>query len=148
MKYDILVFFKNLSRKFKFHCNVTRITGTLHEDQMHFLTFLAQFFSELVMFQARVVEKIKAHILLSITFFFENHSVLEIMWKYIVEWGRPQMTIWRMRIACWVFKATNTHLLYVILIAFPLQQWLHESTSLLGYTYIACLVLKFSPKFY
>jgi len=35
------------------------------------------------------------------------------------------MTIWRMRIACWLSKATDTHLQYVILIAFPLQQWLH-----------------------
>jgi len=29
----------------------------------------------------------------------------------------------------------------VILMAFPLQQWVHERTSLLLYTYIACLVL-------
>jgi len=27
-----------------------------------------------------------------------------------------------------------------LLIAFPLQQWLHERPSLLHYTYIACLV--------
>jgi hypothetical protein len=33
----------------------------------------------------------------------------EIMWKNIVEPGRPQMTIWRMHIACWIPKATNTH---------------------------------------
>jgi hypothetical protein len=32
-------------------------------------------------------------------FFFENRTVYEIMWKNIVEWGRPQMTVWRMRIA-------------------------------------------------
>jgi hypothetical protein len=31
-----------------------------------------------------------------------------------------------MRIACWITKATNTHSEYAILIAFPLQQWLHE----------------------
>ena len=30
---------------------------------------------------------------------------------------------------------------YVILIAFPLQQWLHERASMLCYAYIACLVL-------
>ena len=36
------------------------------------------------------------------------------------------MTIWRMRIACWIPKATNTHSEYVVLIFFPLQQWLHE----------------------
>ena len=45
-----------------------------------------------------------------------------------------------MRIACWIIKATNTHLEYVILSAFPLQHWLHERFSMLRYTYIACLV--------
>ena len=39
-----------------------------------------------------------------------------------------------MRIACWITEATNTHSENVILIAFPLQQWLHERTSMLGYT--------------
>ena len=41
------------------------------------------------------------------------------------------MVIWRMRNACWKPKATNTHLQYVILITFPLQQWLHERVSML-----------------
>jgi hypothetical protein len=36
---------------------------------------------------------------------------------------------WRVRIACWMPKATDTHSEYVILIAFPLQQWLHENVS-------------------
>jgi hypothetical protein len=44
-----------------------------------------------------------------------------------------------MRIACWVPKATNTHSEYVILIAFPLQQWLHERALMLRYMFIACL---------
>ena len=46
------------------------------------------------------------------------------MRKNDVERGRPQMTIWR--IACWVPKVTYTHAGCIILIAFPLQQWLHE----------------------
>ena len=50
------------------------------------------------------------------------------------------MRIWRMRITCWISKATDTHSEYVILIAFPLQQWLHERASMLRYTYSACLV--------
>jgi len=44
-------------------------------------------------------------------FFFGNRAVYEIMWKNIVERGRPQMTIWRMRISCWITKATHTHTL-------------------------------------
>jgi hypothetical protein len=91
------------------------------------------------MFQTKVVEKIKTHILCSVMF-SENRAVYEKMWKNIVERGRPQMKIWRMRIACWKTKATNTHSEYVILIAFPLQQWIHERPLMLRYTDIACLV--------
>ena len=57
----------------------------------------------------------------------------------IVEWGRPQMRIWRMRISYWIPKATDTHSECVMGIAFPLQQWLHECASVLLYTYIACI---------
>jgi hypothetical protein len=32
MKFDICVFFENLSIKFKFHSNLTRVTCTFHED--------------------------------------------------------------------------------------------------------------------
>ena len=56
------------------------------------------------------------------------------------------MTTWRMRIACWVPKATDTHTEYVIRIAFPLQQRLYERVSMLRYTYIVCLVLYFIVK--
>ena len=44
------------------------------------------------------------------------------MWKHIIEPGRPQMTVWPTRIACWTPKATE----YLIFIAFLLQQWWHE----------------------
>jgi len=46
------------------------------------------------MFQTKVVEKN--------FFFFENHDVYEIMWRDTVEQGRPQVTIWRMRVTCWI----------------------------------------------
>ena len=49
------------------------------------------------------------------------------------------MTIWLMCIACWIPKATDKYSEYVILIAFPLQQWLHEPSSILRYTYIVVL---------
>ena len=49
-------------------------------------------------------------------------------------------TIRCMSFACWIPKAPDTHLEYVILIAFPLQQQLHERASMLRYTYIAFLV--------
>jgi len=60
------------------------------------------------------------------------------MWKNTVERGRPHMTIWRMHIVCWTPKNTHTHNSNIV--AFPLQQWLQERTTVLCYTIIACLV--------
>ena len=45
-----------------------------------------------------------------------------------------------MRVACWIPKAAHAHTGCVILIALPLQQWLHERALILRYAYIACLV--------
>jgi hypothetical protein len=44
----------------------------------------------------------------------------------------------RMRFACWITKATETHSDYVTLIAFPRQRWLRERASLLR-LYVHCL---------
>ena len=78
--------------------------------------------------QPKYVEKIKTHILCPIAL-FENRTTYEIMWKNSVPPDRSQMM--RMYIACWITKATDTHSEYVILIAFPLQQWLRERASML-----------------
>ena len=50
------------------------------------------------------------------------------------------MAIWRMRVACWIPKATNTHSQYVTITPFPQQQWLQESAPMLRHTYSDCLV--------
>jgi len=60
-------------------------------------------------------------------FLLENHVPYELKWENTVKPGRSQVTIRRMRIACLVPKATNTHSGCIILIAVPLQQWLHET---------------------
>jgi hypothetical protein len=44
-------------------------------------------------------------------------------------------TIPRMRIACWITKATDMHSEYVIFITFSRQKWLYERASTLRYTY-------------
>jgi len=61
------------------------------------------------------------------------------MWTNIVEQDRPQMTIWRMRIACWIPRATDTLSRYVILIAFQWQQWFHERASMRSYLHCLCV---------
>jgi hypothetical protein len=63
------------------------------------------------------------------------------MWKNIVEPDRPQMTTWRMRISCWIPKAKKTLSEYIILIAFPQLQWLHESVSTLRIRTLPVLLL-------
>jgi len=88
------------------------------------------------MFQTKVVEIIKTHILCSINFFFENRAVYEIMWKNIVEPDRPRMIIRLMLIGCWIPKATDAYSEYVIFTAFPLQQCLRERAIMLRYTYM------------
>ena len=50
------------------------------------------------------------------------------------------MTIRRMRFACWIPEATNTHAECITLIAFPLQQCLYERAQRYVYTYTDTLV--------
>jgi len=56
----------------------------------------------------------KTHILRSITV-STIMPFYEIMCKNIVEPDRPQMTKWRMRVACWIPKATDIRSEYEIL---------------------------------
>ena len=66
--------------------------------------------------QKKIIKEIKTHILCSITillFFSKNRAVCEKMWKNILEQSRTQMSIWRMRIACWISKTTNTNTQFV-----------------------------------
>jgi hypothetical protein len=70
----------------------------------------------------KIVEKIKTHILCSVTFIvFKNRTVYKIMWKNIVERGMPHMTIGCMRVAYWIPEAANTHAQYLIRIAFSTE---------------------------
>jgi len=57
----------------------------------------------------------------------------------MVEQDRPQLTIERMHIACWIIKITDTHPEYVIIICFPRQILLRNRAAMSCYTYIACL---------
>jgi hypothetical protein len=60
--------------------------------------------------------------------------------KNMVEPASLQMTIWRMRLKCWIPKAADTQSKYVIFIAFPRQQQLREHAAILRYMYSACIV--------
>jgi hypothetical protein len=104
------------------------------------VSYPTQFFLEWKIFQTKAVQKLKTHMSKYIFFFFENHAIYDVMWENIVRHGRPQMTIWHVRIACCIPKATNAHAVCLTLDAFPPPQRLHERASTLRYTYIASLV--------
>jgi hypothetical protein len=52
--------------------------------------------------------------------------------------ARDGNIIWWMPFAFWITKTTNKHSEYEILIAFPRQNWLCGSASMLRYRYTAC----------
>jgi len=62
------------------------------KTNIHFWSYLAEFFLELEMFQAKLVQKITKHILHSI-FFSEGRDVYEIKWYNTAVPERPHMTI-------------------------------------------------------
>ena len=131
-------FFGNLARKIEFHYNLTSIMGTLLEDVSTFMTISLWILLRMRNVSDKSCREFKTHILCSIFFFVspENLAGYERMLNNKNRVGH-KMTIWRMRIACWIPKATNTHSQYVILIALPQQQCLHERASLLGYRHMS-----------
>ena len=95
-------------------------------------------------FRTKVVEKIKTHFMFNNLFPhpLESRSVYEIMWKNNVEPDTPHdNVIRRMRFTYRITKLRGTHSQYVMLIAFPLQQWLHERASVLRYSALSVLIL-------
>jgi hypothetical protein len=73
-----------------------------------------------------------------ITFFPKSYR----LWNNVEKYGRARQAtddniIRRMRFACWITKATDTHSEYLILIALPRQQWLCERASVSRYPFIA-----------
>jgi hypothetical protein len=78
------------------------------------------------MCHTKVVEKLETHFFCSVIFPEKQRHLLVNAQKYSTAGHRPQMAIWRMRTACWIPNATNTHTEYAMVISFPLQQWLLE----------------------
>jgi len=73
------------------------------------------------------------------------------LWDNVEEYGRAgQATddniIRRMRFTCWMTEATDTRSEYVILLAFPRQQWLRERVSLLRCTTLPFFCFPFSSR--
>jgi hypothetical protein len=88
------------------------------------------------MFQTKIVETIKTRNFCSIKFFRKSFPLLNNVEKYFRA-GEGIDGNMMHALPCWIPKATNTISKYVIIIDFPLQQWLHECASVLRNTYLA-----------
>jgi len=110
------------------------MAGTLHEDQYMFFIISRSVYLRMKSVSDKSCTEYQNSCCVFSNFFFLQSFLYESMWNNMVEPGRLQMTIWHMRNACWIPKATNEHSEYVIHIVFPPQQWLHESSSVLGYS--------------
>jgi hypothetical protein len=111
MKFDIWVFFeksvdkiqvpvKSDTNKAHFTCRPTDVYGKVS---------LQSSWNEKC-FRQKLQRKSKHKFWCSvISFFFRKSCLLrDNMEKNFVEWGRPQITIWRVRVACRVHKAKST----------------------------------------
>jgi hypothetical protein len=96
--------------------------GTLHEDEFAYLIISRSVILRKKLFRTKVVEKINTHILRSVAPPHppppEDRAVYEKLWNSVAERGRRLITIWSIRIACLITRATDTHSECVILIAF------------------------------
>ena len=124
-KFDFSVFFEILLRYFNLNKFLTRINGTPHEDLSR-----SMFVSSSVLLRIRNFSEQELCRKSKQIFFFKS-GLYEMTWKSMVQPSRPHIAIWRMHIWRWIHKATNTHSEYVLIIAFPLQQLLHECASTL-----------------
>jgi hypothetical protein len=103
------------------------------------------------MFKTNVLEKMNRHILCTkIPPPLEIVSFMRSCGKKFVERVRPQMTIWLMRTACWISKATNTYTRYVILNCFSTVAMVARTRSSVP-LYVHCLscflVVSTTPRF-
>jgi hypothetical protein len=95
-----------------------RIAGMLHYYLCTFMIISRRILLRVRFFRQKY-KKSKHVFYVQYIFFFENQAVYEIMWKNTVQPDRPEITIRRMRLACWIIKSIGPHSEYVTLITFP-----------------------------
>ena len=131
--------FRKSVEKIQAYSNATGITFTLQEDLCIFIIIFRSFIVRSRNVSGKTCRENQNTYFMFDFFFLENHTIYEIMWKNKVEPNRPQTATRWMGFGWWIPKATNTHSEYVILIAFPQQQWLQNGPQWYVYMYIASL---------
>jgi len=122
---------QNMSRNFKFHYNLKRLSYTL-------LIYIDNF---MIIIRLIIVRKINISCKICIEsqtthFVFKNFYFRKSC--FLLDQATDDCSMVH-GLCVWLNKATNTHSEYTIVTAL-LQQWLHEHASMSRYTYFACLM--------
>ena len=88
-----------------------------------------EFFLDWETFQTKFYRENQNAYFIFNNFFQKKRAVYKVMWKNMKQPCTPQMTIWRMSIACWITNVTNTHLECIILIVTSLQNYYLNSSQ-------------------
>ena len=113
------------------------IKGTLHEDQCTFFITSRSVLLRMRNVSDKSCRVIKTRILCSVTDFRKSCRVRDNVEKYCTA-GRPQMAIWRMRIARWMPEAINAFRLCNTYCFSSVKKWLAR-TRLSFTLYVRCL---------
>ena len=81
---------------------MTRITGTLHEDQYTFCIISRSFLLRMRNVSDIIRTEYQNTLFVFRISFLENRAVYEIMSKNILGRGKPQTTVWHKRVGCWI----------------------------------------------
>ena len=137
--HEILGFLENLLGKFKFHWNLTRTTGILHENQNTFLII-----SRSLLLRLRngldnsCRENQNPHFISKNIFGYR--AVCDVMWKDTVDSDRPQIIVKCMRLTCGIsrlkreyrntLRISNTYWKVVVCIYISIYTYSHETQQL------------------
>jgi hypothetical protein len=111
MKLDIWACLENLSRNFKFHWNVIRMTGTLHEDVCTFMIISPRFLLGIRGVSGKRRRKAQnTHLILPPPFF----RISCLLWDTVEKYDRARQAtddsiIRRLCVAAWIPKTTEAH---------------------------------------
>ena len=149
MKLDILAFCPKIFLENSSSVKIWQEWWVLYMKTFsHLWQYLAEFFLEWEMFEVNVLEKIKRHILRSVTFFLKSC----LLWNKVEKCGgaREAADDNMARTRCMLDNEgytlastplhTHAHTHRNMYFAFPLQEWFRERASFISYTYISCLV--------
>ena len=120
----------------------------------HLGQYLTIFILEWEMFYAKVVEKIKTRVLYLVTFFRKSRCLWGNVEKYGGAWGATNdVTIWCIHVACWISKATFTHVhphrhacvcIQICNTAIPWRQWFAKMPLCFVIHCLSCLELQWN----